>query len=104
MFRRAIDTRRRSGPRLSLASLVSWPRTNPAKPRTSCANRKKTSPSNSVGYRMLGDFYYANNQLDKATDEYAAYIKDHPKDMVVKKNYIQLLILKDRTRRSPQAE
>ena len=45
---------------------------------------------------MLGDFYYANNQLDKATDEYAALYQDHPKDMVVKKNYIQLLILKDR--------
>ena len=45
---------------------------------------------------MLGDFYFANNQLDKATAEYAALYQDHAKDMVVKKNYIQLLILKDR--------
>src|SRR6202140_134316 len=45
---------------------------------------------------MLGDFYFANNQMDKATAEYAALYRDHPKDMVVKKNYIQLLILKDR--------
>jgi len=45
---------------------------------------------------MLGDFYYANNQIDKATDEYASLSSDHPKDPVVKKNYIQLLILKDR--------
>src|SRR5260370_6432704 len=45
---------------------------------------------------MLGAFYFANNQLDKATAEYAALYKDHAKDMVVKKNYIQLLILKDR--------
>ncbi|MGB6250441.1 MAG: tetratricopeptide repeat protein, partial [Terriglobales bacterium] len=48
------------------------------------------------GYRMLGDFYYANNQLDKATDEYVQLYRDHPKDPIVKKNYIQLLILKDR--------
>src|SRR5258708_16801965 len=45
---------------------------------------------------MLGDFYFANNQLDKATAEYGALYQDHAKDMVVKKNYIQLLILKDR--------
>jgi len=45
---------------------------------------------------MLGDFYFANNQLDKATTEYAALYQDHPKDLVVKKNYIQLLILKNR--------
>jgi tetratricopeptide (TPR) repeat protein len=57
---------------------------------------KKNFPNNSVGYRMLGDFYFANNQLDKATDEYATLYQAHPKDMVAKKNYIQLLILKDR--------
>jgi tetratricopeptide (TPR) repeat protein len=45
---------------------------------------------------MLGDFYYANNQLDKATEEYAALYRDHPKDLLVKKNYIQLLLLRDR--------
>jgi cytochrome c-type biogenesis protein CcmH/NrfG len=40
---------------------------------------KKDFPNNSVGYRMLGDFYFANNQLDKATDEYAALYRDHPR-------------------------
>jgi tetratricopeptide (TPR) repeat protein len=45
---------------------------------------------------MLGDFYFANNQFDKATAEYAALYQAHPKDMVVKENYIQLLILTDR--------
>src|SRR6202167_745073 len=54
------------------------------------------SPNNSVGYRLLGDYYYSNNQLDKATTEYAALYQDHPRDLIVKKNYIQLLILKDR--------
>src|SRR5260370_30968565 len=57
---------------------------------------KKDFPDDSVGYRMLGDFYLANNQLDKATTEYAALYKDHAKDLVVKKVYIELLILKDR--------
>src|SRR5258708_1654609 len=44
---------------------------------------------------MLGDFYFANNELDKATAEYEALYHDHSKDLQVKKNYIQLLILKN---------
>jgi tetratricopeptide (TPR) repeat protein len=58
---------------------------------------KKDFPNNSDGYRMLGNFYYGNIQFDKAATEYAVLYRDHPKDMVVKKNYIQLLILTDRT-------
>jgi cellulose synthase operon protein C len=50
----------------------------------------------SEGYRMLGDFYFADGQLDKATAEYASLFSQHPKDPQVKKNYIQLLILKNR--------
>src|SRR5262249_37670189 len=34
--------------------------------------------------------------LDKALDEYASLNRDHPKDPTVRKNYIQLLILKNR--------
>jgi tetratricopeptide (TPR) repeat protein len=45
---------------------------------------------------MLGDFYFANGDLDKATTEYASLFSDHPRDLKVKKNYIQLLILKNR--------
>jgi len=45
---------------------------------------------------MLGDFYYATGDLEKATTEYAALYSDHPKDLLVKKNYTQLLILKNR--------
>ncbi len=52
-------------------------------------------PGDSVGYRMLGDFYFAAGDLDKAVTEYAALYRDHPKDIQVKKNYIQLLILKN---------
>jgi tetratricopeptide (TPR) repeat protein len=56
---------------------------------------KNDLPDNSEGYRMLGD-YYSRVDLDKATAEYASLYADHPKDPVVKKNYIQLLILKNR--------
>jgi tetratricopeptide (TPR) repeat protein len=53
---------------------------------------------------MLGDFYYANNQLDKATSEYAALYQDHPKDIVVKKNYIQAADPDQPAGRCPQVE
>lgn len=57
---------------------------------------KSDFPDNSEGYRLLGDFYFANNELDKATSEYTLLYHDHPKDIQVKKNYVQLLILKNR--------
>jgi len=58
---------------------------------------KQDFPDNSVGYRMLGDFYFAVGDLDKATAEYESLYRDHAKDPQVAKNYIQLLILKNRT-------
>ena len=57
---------------------------------------KKDLSDNREGYRMLGDFYFATGDLDKATSEYASLYGDHPRDLQVKKNYIQLLILKNR--------
>ncbi|HET9406822.1 MAG TPA: tetratricopeptide repeat protein [Candidatus Sulfotelmatobacter sp.] len=57
---------------------------------------KKDLPDNSEGYRMLGDYYFANGDIDKATAEYASLFSDHSHDLQVKKNYIQLLILKNR--------
>jgi tetratricopeptide (TPR) repeat protein len=45
---------------------------------------------------MLGDIYFANGQLDKATTEYAALYNDHPQDLQVRKNYVQLLLPNDR--------
>jgi tetratricopeptide (TPR) repeat protein len=57
---------------------------------------KKELSDNPQGYRMLGDFYFAANDLDQATAEYSSLYSDHPKDPLVKKNYIQLLILKNR--------
>ncbi|MGB8832322.1 MAG: tetratricopeptide repeat protein [Candidatus Sulfotelmatobacter sp.] len=57
---------------------------------------KKDLSDTSQGYRILGDYYYAVGDLDKATEEYGGLYGDHPKDLVVKRNYIQLLILKNR--------
>ncbi len=57
---------------------------------------KAALPDNSEGYRMLGDYYFAAGDLDKATAEYGSLFSDHPRDLQVKKNYIQLLILKNR--------
>jgi tetratricopeptide (TPR) repeat protein len=57
---------------------------------------KSDLPDNSEGYRMLGDFYFSTNDLDKAIAEYASLYSEHPKDVQVKKNYVQLLIVKNR--------
>ncbi|MGA7402176.1 MAG: tetratricopeptide repeat protein [Candidatus Sulfotelmatobacter sp.] len=57
---------------------------------------KSDLPNNPEAYHMLGDFYFASGNLDKATAEYSSLYNDHPKDMQVKKNYVQLLILKNR--------
>lgn len=56
---------------------------------------KKDLSDRPEGYRMLGDFYYATGDIDKALAEFAALHKDHPKDVQVRKNYIQILIDKD---------
>jgi tetratricopeptide (TPR) repeat protein len=57
---------------------------------------KKDLPDNPDSYRMLGDFYFALGDLDKALAEYTSLYNDHPKDAQVKNNYIQILILKNR--------
>ncbi len=49
-----------------------------------------------MGYRLLGDFYFAVGDMDQATAEYSTLFQEHPKDLQVKKNYVQLLILKNR--------
>jgi len=57
---------------------------------------KSNFPDNSVGYRMLGDFYFAEGNLDGALAEYGTLNREHPKDPLITKNYVQLLILKNR--------
>jgi len=57
---------------------------------------KRDFPDNPAGYRLLGDFYFTTGDIDKATVEYGALYQAHPTDMQVKKNYIQLLLQKNR--------
>jgi tetratricopeptide (TPR) repeat protein len=57
---------------------------------------KKDLADRPEGYRMLGDYYFAIGDLDKAVVEYGSLYSDHPKDILTKKNYIQILILKNR--------
>ena len=56
---------------------------------------KKALADNSEGYRLLGDFYFSTGDLDKALAEYVSLYQEHPQDLRVKKNYIQLLIVRD---------
>src|SRR5215471_12336162 len=56
---------------------------------------KKQMPDVPEGYRMLGDYYFASGDMDKAATEYASLYSEHPKDSQTKKNYIQILILKN---------
>ena len=56
---------------------------------------KKDLAGNPEGYRMLGDYYFAMGDLDKAVNEFATLYDEHPKDIKVKKNYVQLLIVKN---------
>jgi tetratricopeptide (TPR) repeat protein len=57
---------------------------------------KSDFPDDSVGYRLLGDFYFAAGNLDDALTEYSELSREHPQDPVVAKNYVQILILKNR--------
>jgi tetratricopeptide (TPR) repeat protein len=57
---------------------------------------KQVMPENSEAYRLLADFYFASGDIPGALAEYASLDKDHPKDLRVRKNYIQLLILQNR--------
>src|SRR5207253_728172 len=57
---------------------------------------KRDFSNNPVAYRMLGDYFFSTGEVDKAIAEYATLHDDHPKDLQTTKNYIQLLILKNR--------
>jgi len=94
-FKHAIDVDPKdTAPRAAYARLLMAENKKPEV--EAFLRRTKTEfPDNSEGYRMLGDFYFANGELDPATTEYAALYSEHPKDIQVKKNYVQLLILKN---------
>ncbi len=57
---------------------------------------KQVMPDNPDAYRLLGDFYFSSGDFSRAIMEYDSLDKNHPKDLQVRKNYIQLLILVNR--------
>ena len=94
-YHRAIESDPKNpGPRAALVRLL-MQEGKKSETEAFLEQTKKDLPDNSEGYRMLGDFYFATGDLDKALTEYASLFNDHPKDPQVKKNYIQLLILKN---------
>ena len=95
-FEHAIDVDPKDPrPRIALSRLL-MQEGKKAETESLLQKTKNDLPNNSEGYRMLGDFYFHIGDLDKATTEYEGLYRDHPKDPVVKRNYIQLLILKNR--------
>ena len=95
-FRRAISLDPKSpGPRAAVARLL-LAEGKKAEAEEFLKQVKRDFPADSAGYSMLGDFYSATGDLDKAIAEYGALYQEHPKDLDVKKNYVQLLILKNR--------
>ena len=51
-------------------------------------------PNDPTGYCMLGKLYFMNGDLDKALAEYATLNQQHPDDLPLKKEYLQLLLQK----------
>lgn len=79
-------------PRVALASLFLAEDKN-SQAEELLRQSRKDFANNSLGYRLLGDFYWRTGQFDKAEAEYAGLYRDHPKDPLVKGNYIELLIV-----------
>jgi Flp pilus assembly protein TadD len=95
-FRHAIEVAPRDpAPRAALVRLL-MAEDRKADTEAFLRQTKNDLADNYEGYRMLGDFYFATGQMDKAAAEYGSLYNDHPKDPLVKRNYIQLLILRNR--------
>ncbi len=96
VFRRAIQNAPNDpAPRLSMEGLF-LAENKLTEAEDFLRQSKKDFADNSVGYCMLGNFYIQTNQIDKALAEYASLYRDHGKDPIVRRNYIQLLIMKDK--------
>ena len=95
-FKRAMDVDPKSpAPRASYVRLLMQEgKKNEVEPFL--RQTKKDLSNNPEGYRMLGDYYFASGDIDNATTEYGSLYHDHPRDPVVRRNYVQLLILKNR--------
>jgi len=95
-FQKAIDVDQKSPePRAALARLY-LAEGKMADAEDVARHAKHDLPDNSAGYRMLANLYFITGDLDKAVAEYGALHQEHPEDLQVKKDYIQLLLQKGR--------
>ena len=95
-YRRAIELEPKNRPPRTALARLYLAQGQKAQAEQVVVEAKKALPIDSENYRMLGDFYFNTGQFDKALSEYASLYQEHPKDLRVKKNYVQLLILGDR--------
>ena len=65
---------------------------------------KTKFPDNSTGYRMLGDFYFATGDLDKATAEYGRRLPRSPQGRAGPEELHSAAHPEEPPRRSQQAE
>jgi Flp pilus assembly protein TadD len=93
-FREAIDVDQKSPePRAAVARL--YLAEGKREEAEEVAKRAKHDfPDDPAGYRMLGNLYFMTGDLDKTLAEYGALHQEHPEDLQVKKDYIQLLLEK----------
>ncbi len=95
-FKHAIDVDRKDpSPRAAYARLL-MSENKKSEAEAFLKQTKIDLSDDPEGYCILGDFYFANGEIDQATAEYSSLHRQHPKNIKVKKNYIQLLILKNR--------
>lgn len=95
-YQRAIELEPKAPePRASMARVL-FAEGKEAQAEQVLAQAKKDLADNPESYTMLGDLYYEEGKLDQALAEYASLYQSHNKDLRVKKNYIQLLILHNR--------
>ncbi len=75
---------------------------DPGKAERLLIQAKAALSKNPEGYRLLGDFYFSGGNVDRALAEFASLRTQYPDDLRVKKNYVQLLILKERLEEATQ--
>ncbi len=57
---------------------------------------KSAMKDNPAGYRLLGDFYLSQRELEKAASEFSTLYSQHPKDKSIAETYVQLLLQQNR--------
>ena len=91
-YRAAVEAER--GNPLSWSSLASlyaaWGKKDLAE--QTLQEAKNAMPNEPAGYRLLGEFYVANGDAEKALAEFASLHREHANDLYAEKRYIQLLV------------